>query len=119
MRISHRSVARLDALLAVTADLKERVGTRCATGNAAVVQQWEPVLENIGRYVALIEQGRSSDDPVPALKGANLLTTVNKGVGDAEQEPADRNLAELAFEVTRRAIDAARSLRDDAGVVLV
>lgn len=53
-----------------------------------------------------------------ALKRANLLTTVNKGVSDAEQEPADRSLAERMTVVIRRAVNAAERLHNDADILL-
>ena len=118
MTISQQSFAGLEALSVAVTDLVDAIEARHVTGKATAIGPWTPVLDNLTRYVALIAQARSSNDPVTALKGANLLTTINKGGGDAEQEPVDHVLAEQAFMVTQRAIYAARSLRDDAGIVL-
>lgn len=118
MTISHRSVAALEVLSAAVAELVEAVGARRAAGDVVADRHWTVIVETIERYVELVERGRASDDPVPALKGASLLATLKKGIGDAAQEPGDRVLEELALVVPHQAIDAARHLRDDAGIVL-
>lgn len=58
----------------------------------------------------------SENDAVLALRGANLLTTINNGVSDLATSPADRPLGEKAFYVTRAAIATAKSLRADVGI---
>jgi len=78
--------------------------------------RWAAVADNVRRYLALLIEGRAADDAGIALRGANLLTTVNKGVGDAEMTSEERAIAERAFTVIKDAIDAARSLRADVGM---
>ncbi|OWK30948.1 hypothetical protein [Sphingomonas mucosissima] len=71
--------------------------------------------DDVARYLALVAERVSTNNAELALRGANLLTTVNKGVGDPETSPADRPPTEKAFNVLRAAIAAAQSLRGDVG----
>ena len=73
-------------------------------------------VTNLRRYLAILRKGRSDDDVSTALKGANLLTTVNKGVADSDLGEAGKALGAKAFAVARNASDAGRSLRADAGM---
>lgn len=76
------------------------------------------VGENVRRYLAILIGGWSTADVPATLRGANLLTTVDKGVADAATAGATPAIGEKAFAVTRAAIAAARQLRADAGTAL-
>jgi hypothetical protein len=73
---------------------------------------------NVRRYLAILRKGWSDDDTLAALKGANLLTTINKGMADSGLDEAERTICENAFAVCKDASDAARSLRADAAMAI-
>ena len=114
--VSVPSHAALDRLTRSTGDLLETLDAEAAGSDPDTVDGWAAVADNVRCYLALLIEGRAADDAGIALRGANLLTTVNKGVGDAEITSEERVIAERAFTVTKDAIDAARHLRADAGM---
>jgi hypothetical protein len=114
--LSAPSHAALDRLTRSTGDLLETLDAVAAGADPDTVDGCAAVADNVRRYLALLIEGRTADDAGIALHGANLLTTVNKGVGDAEITSEERVIAERAFTVTKDAIYAARHLRADAGM---
>lgn len=113
MTISPQSSAALDRLIALTQDLLAEMASADDLYPSAPGSGWSGAMETVQRHLALAVEGRAADDAALALRGANLLTTANKGVGDLETSPADRPISEKAFAVTRAAIDAAKHLRSD------
>lgn len=114
--ISPGSMAVLQRLVAAAEDLLVDLRVAIDLYGERTPATGPNAADNVERYLTLIAEGVSSNDAAVALRGANLLTTVNKGVGDLETSPADRPLGEKAFDVTRAAIVAAKSLRADVGI---
>lgn len=114
--LSAPSHAALDRLTRSSDDLLETLDAGAAGSDPDTADEWAAVADNVRRYLALLIEGRAADDPGIALRGANLLTTVSKGAGDAEPLGGDRQVADRAFAVTCDAIGAARPLRADAGM---
>lgn len=116
MTISQETHAAIEKLAAATGDLLRDLE---AARDAAVIDggdAWSDAADNVRRYLAMLRDGQAADDASAALRGANLLTTVNKGVGDAEIATEERVLGEKAFAVMKDAITAAAHLRQDAGL---
>ena len=70
----------------------------------------------IARYREIMRNGALDGNAQEALRGANLLTTVNKGVADREQEEDDPAITSQARALSVKAIQTARSLRHDIGI---
>ncbi len=113
-RLSASARTALDRLVCSTGELLETLDAVAADPDPATATGWSAVAIIVRRYLALLAEGHAADDAGIALRGANLLITVVKGVGDAELPGTDGRIAGLALAVTRDAIDAARALRADA-----
>lgn len=106
----------LDRLVHSTGEMLETLDAVAANPDPATAAGWLEVAANVRRYLALLVKGCEADDASMALRGANLLTTLAKGAGNAEPVGADGRIATHALIVTRDAIDAARTLRVDVGL---
>jgi hypothetical protein len=71
--------------------------------------------DTIARYQEIMRNGALGGNAQEALRGANLLTTVNKGVSDRERGEDDPAITSQARALSAKAIQAARSLRRDLG----
>lgn len=106
----------LDRLVRSASELLAMLDAVAADPDPATAAGWSAVAANVRRYRALLAKGCAADDAGMALRGANLLTTLARGVGDAEPPGTDGRIAALALAVTRDALDAARPLRADIGL---
>jgi hypothetical protein len=73
--------------------------------------------ETIDRYRKIMRNGALGGNAQEALRGANLLTTVNKGVSDRERGEDDPAITSQARALSAKAIHAAKSLRHDLGIL--
>lgn len=116
MTLSVETRALVERLVTSSRTLLQTVEAVAESPDPATSAKWSDVADIIRRYLAMLIEGQSTDDAKAALRGANLLTTVNKGVGDAEILGEEKPVSEYAFDVTKDAIAAARHLRADAGM---
>ncbi len=116
MTLSAQTRSALERLVISGNGLLQALGTMAAASDPATGARWSDVADNVRRYLATLTAGRSAGDVRTALRGANLLTTVNKGVGDTDTSSEGRMIAERASAVSRDGIEAARHLRADAGM---
>lgn len=116
MTISSKSLTALKSLVASThellADLREYCESQPATERTG-----SDAAANVERYLALVMRGWQENDVQLALKGSNLLTTVNKGINDADTTVNQELISDKAYRVMLNAIAAANHLRADAGML--
>lgn len=70
--------------------------------------------EAVARYRKILRNGILSGNAQEALRGANLLTTVNKGVSDRERANDDPAITLHARALSSKALHAAKAF----GVIL-
>ncbi len=116
MTLAMETRSSVEKLMTSGGKLLQSVETMAENSDCLTSAKWSDVADSVRRYLAMLVDGQSADDAKIPLRGANLLTTVNKGIGDAEMTSEERVVAERAFTVTKDAIDAARHLRADAGM---
>ena len=80
-----------------------------STGNAQ--SGLEEAVRIIQMYKFKLDTAVSSNAPGLMLKAANGLTSINKGLADQGWISTRRDVAELAWEVTKAAIKAAECVR--------
>lgn len=115
MTISSKSVTALNSLAISTHELLQSI-KECCEPQLAIEPIGSDATANIERYLALMTKGLHERDAQLALQGANLLTTVNKGINDAEITVNQALISDKAYEVMLNAITAAKYLRADAGM---
>lgn len=83
---------------------------------SAVLNNDPESADTIARYRQILRNGVSNGSAPEALRGANLLTTVNKRVSDRERKGDDATITSRAHALSSKAIHAAKILRQDLGI---
>jgi len=108
LRLSPEADAAIAQVCAAARDLQAALrGADDAPG------EWADIAQSLARYLAILEQGLAEAASAKAQQGLGLLTTMNRGVAEAERSAGNAGKGEKAFALSRAAIAAARLLREE------
>ena len=111
MTLSVEAQEQVRRLLDSASDLLKKLASLKDDSRSGV----SDAMQNLQRYADLLTSGLDTASLDTALRGANLMTTVNKGLSDAVATDRAPEIATLAFELSKHAIHVAKLLRTERG----
>ncbi len=111
---NHQAVVHLYRMaMDLMAEIRSVAATQQDQKSRAPVEETMSVIQ---RYVDLLHAAMTSGSAADALKGANLMTSVNRGLGDISWVDSQRTVQLLGKALSDEAIMVAKGLRTELGV---